>query len=184
MCEWVDDGDAGPAQRRWPMAPNDLLPRERWLWWEQLWADVSALRGRYHLAVRSGWWEDPVVVEALRAGGLGRALRLRRVGRPAGQARPALRPRTGRGAPSQRRAASLRPRPAGVRAVSDRGGLPAATRQRPAAHRRSRPAVGRRGARQLSQPAGAAPSAPRAERTSPWPAGAHARPHSPASLRS
>ena len=49
------------------MAPNDLLPRERWLWWEQLWSDVCALRARYHLPVRSGWWEDRVQVEALAA---------------------------------------------------------------------------------------------------------------------
>jgi hypothetical protein len=49
------------------MAPNDLLPRERWLWWEQLWADVCALRVRYRLPVRSGWWEDNVQAEALAA---------------------------------------------------------------------------------------------------------------------
>jgi len=47
------------------MAPNDLLPRERRLWWEQLWTDVCALRGRYRLGVRSGWWDDNVQVEAL-----------------------------------------------------------------------------------------------------------------------
>jgi hypothetical protein len=67
MCEWLEDGDAGPGQPRWPLAPSDLLPRERWLWWEQLWADVCALRSRYRLAVRSGWWEDQVQVEAFAA---------------------------------------------------------------------------------------------------------------------
>jgi hypothetical protein len=45
-------------------APKDLLPRERWLWWEQLWSDVCALRVRYRLGVRSGCWEDQVQVEA------------------------------------------------------------------------------------------------------------------------
>ena len=34
------------VDHRWPMAPAHLLPRERWLWWEQLWADVCALRVR------------------------------------------------------------------------------------------------------------------------------------------
>lgn len=53
--------------RRWPMAPAHLLPRERWLWWEQLWTDVCALRIRYRLPVRSGWWEHQVQVEALAA---------------------------------------------------------------------------------------------------------------------
>jgi len=62
----------------WPMAPNHLLPRERWLWWEQMWSDVCAVRVRYHLPVRSGWWEDRVQVQALAAlAAWGRALRLR-----------------------------------------------------------------------------------------------------------
>ena len=66
MSEWLED-DRCPVPDRWPMPPNDLLPRERWLWWEQLWADVCALRGRYHLPVRGSWWEDRVQVEALAA---------------------------------------------------------------------------------------------------------------------
>ena len=37
------------------------------MWFEQLWRDVCALRDRYRLAVRSGWWEDQVQVEALAA---------------------------------------------------------------------------------------------------------------------
>ena len=53
--------------QRWPLAPTHLLPRERWLWWEQLWSDVCALRVRYRLVVRAGWWEDQVQVEALAA---------------------------------------------------------------------------------------------------------------------
>jgi hypothetical protein len=48
-------------------SPNGLLPREEWLWWGQLWSDVRALRARYRLGVRSGWWEDPVQVQALAA---------------------------------------------------------------------------------------------------------------------
>jgi hypothetical protein len=68
MAEWLENSDVPcPDQQRWPMAPNDLLSRERWLWWEQLWSDVCALRLRYHLSVRSGWWEDQVQVEALAA---------------------------------------------------------------------------------------------------------------------
>ena len=31
------------------------------------WADVCALRERYHLPVRSSWWEDQVQVETLAA---------------------------------------------------------------------------------------------------------------------
>jgi hypothetical protein len=32
------------------MAPTDLLPRERWLWWEQLWSDVLMLAKRYGIS--------------------------------------------------------------------------------------------------------------------------------------
>jgi len=67
MTEWFDDNSPSPDQPRWPMAPNDLLARERWLWWEQLWSDVCALRVRYRLSVRSGWWEDVVHVETMAA---------------------------------------------------------------------------------------------------------------------
>ena len=52
---------------RWPLDWRSLYPRERWLWWEQLWMDVCALRERYRLPVRSGWWEDSIQVEALAA---------------------------------------------------------------------------------------------------------------------
>jgi hypothetical protein len=55
------------VDQRWPLAPTHLLPRERWLWWEQLWSDACALRVRYRLGVRSGWWEDQVQVEVLAA---------------------------------------------------------------------------------------------------------------------
>lgn len=60
--DWPEDGTG-----RWPLTWRGLLPRERWLWFERLWSDVCALRERYRLAVRSGWWEDEVQVEALAA---------------------------------------------------------------------------------------------------------------------
>jgi hypothetical protein len=56
-----------PSAQRWPLDWHGLYPRERWLWFEQLWSDTSMLRERYHLQVRSGWWEDQVQVEALAA---------------------------------------------------------------------------------------------------------------------
>jgi hypothetical protein len=52
---------------RWPLDWRSLYPRERLLWWEQLWSDVCALRQRYRLPIRSGWWEHAVHVEALAA---------------------------------------------------------------------------------------------------------------------
>lgn len=37
MTEWLEDEDEPClAEQRWPLAPTHLLPRERWLWWEQL----------------------------------------------------------------------------------------------------------------------------------------------------
>jgi hypothetical protein len=53
--------------RSWPLDWRSLYPRERWLWFEQLWSDVCALRERYRLGVRSGWWEDSLQVETLAA---------------------------------------------------------------------------------------------------------------------
>jgi hypothetical protein len=53
--------------RRAALAADDLLPRERWLWWEQLWSDVVALGDRYRLRLCGGWWEHPIAVEALAA---------------------------------------------------------------------------------------------------------------------
>ena len=52
---------------RWPLHWRGLYPRERWIWFEQLWSDVCMLRTRYRLALRSGWWEDEIQVEALAA---------------------------------------------------------------------------------------------------------------------
>jgi hypothetical protein len=52
---------------RWPLDPRDLYPRERWMWFEQLWADACMLRERYRIGLRSGWWEDAIQVEAIAA---------------------------------------------------------------------------------------------------------------------
>ena len=70
-----DDGSWGESDDdwydaptpRWPLSCEGLYPRERWMWFEQLWADVCSLRVRYRLAIRSRWWEDQVQVEALAA---------------------------------------------------------------------------------------------------------------------
>jgi len=60
--QWCEEDRA-----RWPLTWRGLYPRERWLWFERLWTDVCALRERYRLALRSGWWEDDVQVETLAA---------------------------------------------------------------------------------------------------------------------
>ena len=69
MTDWLEEEPDGltVGERRWPMAPADLLPRERWLWWEQLWADVLILGERYRLRPRKDWWAEGVQVEALAA---------------------------------------------------------------------------------------------------------------------
>jgi hypothetical protein len=68
---WVPAGDPyyedAADGRRWPLTWRGLYPRERWLWWEQLWTDACQLRSRYRISLRSGWWEDEVQVEALAA---------------------------------------------------------------------------------------------------------------------
>jgi hypothetical protein len=53
--------------QRWPLDWRGLYPRERWIWFERLWADVCTLRERYRLPIRSRWWEDSIQVEALAA---------------------------------------------------------------------------------------------------------------------
>ena len=60
-------GDPEDPCTRWPLHWHGLYPRERTLWFEQLWSDVCQLRTRYRLAVRSGWWEDELQVEVLAA---------------------------------------------------------------------------------------------------------------------
>jgi hypothetical protein len=61
------DGFGESEERRWPLTWCGLYPRERWLWFEQLWSDACMLRDRYRLMLRSGWWEDQIQVEALAA---------------------------------------------------------------------------------------------------------------------
>jgi hypothetical protein len=66
----LDRDDALDEQHylpRWPLTWRGLDPRARWIWFDQLWADVCMLRERYRLMVRSGWWEDEIQVEALAA---------------------------------------------------------------------------------------------------------------------
>lgn len=63
---WDDDWQDDPGAR-WPLSWRGLYPRERWLWFERLWSDVCALRARYRLSIRSGWWEDDVQLETLAA---------------------------------------------------------------------------------------------------------------------
>jgi hypothetical protein len=41
-----------PGVRRWPLHWEGLYPRERWLWFEQLWSDACALQKRYRLPLR------------------------------------------------------------------------------------------------------------------------------------
>jgi hypothetical protein len=68
MTDWSEgEHDELALDQRWPMAPAHLLPRERWLWWEQLWSDVIMLSDRYRVRPGKDWWEDAVQVEALAA---------------------------------------------------------------------------------------------------------------------
>lgn len=46
---------------------RELPANERRQWWEQRWLDAIALKQRYRLSLRSGWWEHPVAVEAIEA---------------------------------------------------------------------------------------------------------------------
>jgi hypothetical protein len=47
-----------------PPLEDPALCRE---WFERLWLDACALRERYLLPIRRGWWEKPLQVEALAA---------------------------------------------------------------------------------------------------------------------
>jgi hypothetical protein len=67
MTEWLEGDEPCLAKQRWPMAPTHLLPRERWLWWEQLWNDVLMLGERYRVRPAKDWWEDRPAVEAIAA---------------------------------------------------------------------------------------------------------------------
>jgi hypothetical protein len=55
------------ADDRWPLSYHGLGPVDRWLWFDQLWTEVTMLRERYRVMARSGWWEDEIQVEALAA---------------------------------------------------------------------------------------------------------------------
>jgi hypothetical protein len=61
------DEDWDACRARWPLDWRGLYPRERWLWFEQLWRDVCVLRDRYRLSVRAGWWQNDLQLEALAA---------------------------------------------------------------------------------------------------------------------
>ncbi len=72
--EFDDERREGPegewceaSSPHWPLDWRGLYPRERWLWFEQLWRDVCMLRERYRLAVRSDWWANELQLEALAA---------------------------------------------------------------------------------------------------------------------
>ena len=69
MTDWLEGehDELELGDRRWPLSPTDLLPRERWLWWEQLWSDVLMLGNRYRIRPGKDWWEDGAQVEALAA---------------------------------------------------------------------------------------------------------------------
>ena len=67
MTDWSEHerDDLELGERRWPLAPTGLLPRERWRWWQQLWSDVLILGNRYRIRPGKDWWEDATQVEAL-----------------------------------------------------------------------------------------------------------------------
>jgi hypothetical protein len=44
-----------------------LPPGQRRAWWDHIWDGAVALAERYRLALRCGWWEDAIQVEALAA---------------------------------------------------------------------------------------------------------------------
>jgi hypothetical protein len=68
MTDWSEgEHDELTLQQHWPMAPAHLMPRERWLWWEQVWSDVIMLVRRYGIRAAIDWWENGVAVEALAA---------------------------------------------------------------------------------------------------------------------
>ena len=65
---WENPDESWDTPRaRWPLDWRGLYARERWLWFEQLWSDVCVLRDRYRLAIRAGWWENDIQLEALAA---------------------------------------------------------------------------------------------------------------------
>ena len=68
MTDWLgDEHDELAVDQRWPLAPTHLLPRERWLWWEQLWSDVSRSASATASASAADGGRTSVQVEALAA---------------------------------------------------------------------------------------------------------------------
>ena len=64
----------------------DSPAREPCPWFEQLWTDVCALRIRYRLPLRAGWWEGQLQIETLTAlGRMGPPVRLQRWDDPPGK---------------------------------------------------------------------------------------------------
>jgi hypothetical protein len=63
---WRDD-ELGGSSGAWPLTHNELDAAAGRLWFRRLWFDACALRERYGLALRSGWWRDSIQVEALAA---------------------------------------------------------------------------------------------------------------------
>lgn len=59
--------ERGPQTTGWPVDWRQLEPPARAIWWDELWTAAIRLRDRYRLALRSGWWEDEIQVEALAA---------------------------------------------------------------------------------------------------------------------
>ncbi len=65
---WVADADSDVQESsHWPADWRELLPLQRWLWFERLWQDTCRLHHRYRLPIRAGWWEDHIQIEALAA---------------------------------------------------------------------------------------------------------------------
>jgi hypothetical protein len=62
-----DDELAHDNPPRWPLTYRGMYPREKWLWFAQLWRDACMLRDRYRLPLRSVWWESEIQVETLAA---------------------------------------------------------------------------------------------------------------------
>jgi hypothetical protein len=56
-------GMAGTELVDWRTLP----PAQRRAWWDHIWSGAVRLAGRYRLALRSGWWQDQIQVEALAA---------------------------------------------------------------------------------------------------------------------
>jgi hypothetical protein len=63
----MDADSAGGLEGAGLVDWRTLPPGRRRAWWQALWTAAIALAERYRLALRSGWWQDPIQVEALAA---------------------------------------------------------------------------------------------------------------------